>query len=207
MKIATISLSVVALLSLFGPGAAAAAPPPAAGQPLAKAAFAGGCFWCMVHPFDQLPGVVKVTSGYAGGHAQNPTYEEVSGGSTGHAESVEVVYDPAKVTYQKLLDTYWHNVDPFTPNAQFCDHGNQYRTAIFYATPEQKKLAEASKADMQHRFKEPIVTQIVPLTQFWPAEDYHQDYYKKNPIRYKFYRYNCGRDRRLEQIWGAAPAE
>jgi peptide-methionine (S)-S-oxide reductase len=200
MKIAAISLCAVVLLTSLGIGAAGAAP----AQPLARAAFAGGCFWCMVHPFDQIPGVVKVTSGYAGGHRQNPTYEEVSGGSTGHAESVEVVYDPAKVTYQKLLDTYWRNVDPFTPNAQFCDHGNQYRTAIFYATPEQKKLAEAAKTDLQRRFKETIVTQIVPLTQFWPAEDYHQDYYKKNPIRYKFYRYNCGRDARLQQIWGPA---
>ncbi|HEY8021403.1 MAG TPA: peptide-methionine (S)-S-oxide reductase MsrA [Thermoanaerobaculia bacterium] len=207
MKIVA-ALSLSALLGLFGsrPGGAATAPP-APGQPLAKAAFAGGCFWCMVHPFDQIPGVVKVTSGYAGGRTKHPTYEEVSSGETGHAESVEVVYDPAKVTYQKLLDTYWHNVDPFTANAQFCDHGEQYRTAIFYATPEQKKLAEQSKAELQHRFKDPIVTQIVPLTEFWPAEDYHQDYYKKNPVRYKFYRYNCGRDRRLSQIWGAAPAE
>jgi peptide-methionine (S)-S-oxide reductase len=196
--------SLFALIGLLGARTGAAA---AGGPPLAHAAFAGGCFWCMVHPFDQIPGVVKVTSGYAGGHTQHPTYEEVSGGSTGHAESVEVVYDPAKVTYQKLLDTYWHNVDPFTPNAQFCDHGNQYRTAIFYATPEQKRLAEESKAELQRRFKEPIVTQIVPLTQFWPAEDYHQDYYKKNPVRYKFYRYNCGRDRRLEQVWGPAAAE
>jgi peptide-methionine (S)-S-oxide reductase len=203
MKIAVISLCAVLFLSLFVPGAAGAAP----SQPLARAAFAGGCFWCMVHPFDQLPGVVKVTSGYAGGHQQHPTYEEVSGGGTGHAESVEVVYDPSKVTYEKLLDTYWHNVDPFTANAQFCDHGSQYRSAIFYATPEQKRLAEESKAALQQRFKEPIVTQIVPLTQFWPAEDYHQDYYKKNPVRYKFYRYSCGRDRRLEQVWGRAPAE
>jgi peptide-methionine (S)-S-oxide reductase len=196
--------SLFALIGLLGARTGAAA---AGGPPLAHAAFAGGCFWCMVHPFDQIPGVVKVTSGYAGGHTQHPTYEEVSGGSTGHAESVEVVYDPAKVTYRKLLDTYWRNVDPFTPNAQFCDHGNQYRTAIFYATPEQKRLAEESKAELQRRFKEPIVTQIVPLTQFWPAEDYHQDYYKKNPVRYKFYRYNCGRDRRLEQVWGPAAAE
>jgi peptide-methionine (S)-S-oxide reductase len=200
--------SLFALMGLVGAfGARAGAAAPAAGQPLARAAFAGGCFWCMVHPFDQIPGVVKVTSGYAGGHAQHPTYEEVSGGSTGHAESVEVVYDPAKVTYPKLLDAYWHNVDPFTPNAQFCDHGNQYRTAIFYATPEQKKLAEDSKAELQRRFKEPIVTQIVPLTQFWPAEDYHQDYYKKNPLRYKFYRFNCGRDQRLKEVWGASAPE
>jgi peptide-methionine (S)-S-oxide reductase len=198
MKTAAV-LSLALLLSLAGSRSGGAAP-----APLATAAFAGGCFWCMVHPFDQLPGVVKVTSGYAGGHAQHPTYEEVSGGSTGHAESVEVVYDPAKVTYQKLLDTYWHNVDPFTANAQFCDQGSQYRTAIFYATPEQKRLAEESKAALQRRFKQPIVTQIVPLTQFWPAEEYHQDFYKKNPVRYKFYRYNCGRDRRLAEIWGAA---
>jgi peptide-methionine (S)-S-oxide reductase len=171
---------------------------------LAKATFAGGCFWCMEPPFDKLDGVVSTTSGYTGGMKPHPTYEEVSAGGTGHAESVEVLYDPAKVSYEKLLETFWHNVDPLTKDAQFCDHGNQYRTAIFVHDAEQKRLAEASKAALESsgRFKQPIVTQIVDAGPFWPAEDYHQDYYLKNPIRYKFYRYNCGRDRRLEELWG-----
>ena len=168
----------------------------------AVATFAGGCFWCMEPPFERLPGVISVTSGYTGGSKRNPTYEEVSDGGTGHAESVEVRFDPAKITYQRLLDVYWRNVDPLTANAQFCDHGNQYRTAIFYHDEEQHQVALASMREVQKRFKEPIVTQIVPATEFWPAEQYHQDYYKKNPIRYKFYRYNCGRDARLEQLWG-----
>jgi peptide methionine sulfoxide reductase msrA/msrB len=171
---------------------------------LAKATFAGGCFWCMEHPFDELPGVVSVTSGYTGGQTKNPTYEQVSSGTTGHAESVQVVYDPAKIGYDKLLDVFWHNVDPLTPNAQFCDHGNQYRSAIFYATEEQHKLAEASKKQLEqsHRFKQPIVTQIVAATAFYPAEEYHQHYYRKNPVRYRFYRWNCGRDQRLKEVWG-----
>ena len=159
----------------------------------------------MEPPFERLPGVISVTSGYTGGSRRNPTYEEVSEGGTGHAESVEVRFDPAKISYQKLLDVYWHNVDPLTRDAQFCDHGNQYRTAIFYHDDEQHQLALASLREVQKRFKVPVVTQIVPATQFWPAEEYHQDYYKKNPIRYRFYRFNCGRDARLEQVWGAAP--
>lgn len=169
------------------------------------ATFAGGCFWCMEPPFERLPGVVSVTSGYTGGSKRNPTYEEVSEGGTGHAESVEVRFDPSKISYEKLLDVYWHNVDPLTSNAQFCDHGNQYRTAIFYHDEEQHQLAVASMREVQKRFKEKVVTQIVPATEFWPAEGYHQDYYKKNPIRYRFYRFNCGRDARLEQVWGSAP--
>lgn len=171
---------------------------------LEKATFAGGCFWCMVHPFDQLQGVISVTSGYTGGHKDKPTYEEVSGGKTGHAESVQVVYDPEKIDYSKLLDVFWHNIDPTTPNRQFCDVGNQYRSAIFYHSEEQKRLAEESKKALEEsgRFKTPIVTEIVPASQFWPAEEYHQNYYSKNPIRYKFYRYNCGRDQRLREIWG-----
>lgn len=175
---------------------------------LATATFAGGCFWCMEPPFDKLDGVISTTSGYTGGHEKNPTYQEVSSGTTGHAESVQVAYDPAKVSYAKLLDVFWHNVDPFTPNAQFCDHGSQYRTAIFYLNEEQKRLAEASKQELEKsgRFTTPIVTQIVPASEFYPAEDYHQDYYQKNPVRYKFYRYNCGRDARLEEVWGKAEA-
>jgi len=159
----------------------------------------------MEPPFERLPGVISVTSGYTGGTTRNPSYEDVSAGGTGHAESVEVRYDPAKISYQKLLDVYWHNVDPLTPNAQFCDHGTQYRTAIFYHDEEQHRFADASMQEVQKRFKEPIVTQIVPASQFYPAEEYHQDYYKKNPIRYKFYRYNCGRDARLANLWGEAP--
>jgi peptide-methionine (S)-S-oxide reductase len=171
---------------------------------LEKATFAGGCFWCMEHPFDQIPGVVSVTSGYTGGEKINPTYEEVSAGGTGHAESVQVVYDPSKVTYDKLLNVYWHNIDPTTRDRQFCDSGHQYRSAIFYHNEEQHRLALQSKAQLEKTkpFKEPIVTEIVPATEFYPAEDYHQHYYKKNPIRYKFYRTSCGRDRRLKELWG-----
>ncbi len=169
-----------------------------------KAYFAGGCFWCMEEAFEKVEGVLSATSGYMGGTVSNPTYEEVSAGRTGHAESVEVVYDPAKVNYQKLLDAFWRNVDPITPNAQFCDHGNQYRSAIFFQTDEEKRASDSSKQaiEQSRRFKEPIVTQIAMAQQFYPAEDYHQDYYKKNPVRYKFYKYNCGRAQRLEALWG-----
>lgn len=173
---------------------------------LAKAFFAGGCFWCMEEVFEKVPGVTSVTSGYMGGRVENPSYEQVSGGATGHAEAVEVLYDPAKVNYAALLDAFWHNVDPVTPNAQFCDHGSQYRAVIFYQTEEQKRLADASKQTLEQskRFAQPIVTELVMASQFYPAEDYHQDFYKKNPIRYKFYKYNCGRAQRLEELWGAS---
>ena len=169
-----------------------------------KAYFAGGCFWCMEEAFEKVEGVLSAISGYMGGRVANPSYEEVSAGRTGHAESVEVVYDPSKVSYQKLLDAFWHNVDPLTPNAQFCDHGSQYRSAIFYQTDEEKRASETSKQALEQskRFTEPIVTQIVQASQFYPAEEYHQDFYKKNPIRYKFYKYNCGRAQRLETLWG-----
>jgi peptide-methionine (S)-S-oxide reductase len=169
-----------------------------------KAYFAGGCFWCMEEVFEKVEGVLSATSGYMGGTVSNPTYEEVSAGRTGHAESVEVVYDPAKVSYQKLLDAFWRNVDPITPNAQFCDHGSQYRSAIFFRTDEEKRASDSSKQSIEQsrRFKEPIVTQIVMALQFYPAEEYHQDFYKKNPIRYKLYKYNCGRAKRLEELWG-----
>jgi peptide-methionine (S)-S-oxide reductase len=173
---------------------------------LAKATFAGGCFWCMEVPFEKLPGVASVTSGYTGGAVPHPTYEQVSDGVTGHRESVEVVYDPAKVSYSKLLDVFWHNVDPTDSSGQFCDHGSQYRTAIFVHDAQQRQLAEASKKAAEAQLKTRIVTDILPAAQFWPAEDYHQDYYKKNPIRYNFYRFNCGRDQRLEKLWGEAPA-
>lgn len=171
-----------------------------------KATFAGGCFWCMEHPFDEIPGVISVTSGYTGGQKKNPTYKEVSAGATGHAESVEVEYDPSKVTYDKLLTVFWHNIDPTTRDRQFCDSGNQYRSAIFYHNEEQRRAAIQSKAELERtkKFKEPVVTEIVPASEFYPAEDYHQHYYKKNPVRYKFYRTTCGRDRRLKELWGDA---
>jgi peptide-methionine (S)-S-oxide reductase len=176
----------------------------AADATLGKAYFAGGCFWCMEEAFEKVEGVLSATSGYMGGTVANPSYEEVSAGRTGHAESVEVIYDPAKVSYQKLLNAFWHNVDPITPNAQFCDHGSQYRSAIFFQTDEEKRLSDTSKQTIEQarRFKEPIVTQIVMASQFYPAEEYHQDFYKKNPVRYKFYKYNCGRAQRLEVLWG-----
>lgn len=171
---------------------------------LETATFAGGCFWCMEPPFDELDGVVSTTSGYTGGQTKNPSYEEVSSGVTGHAEAVQVIFDPAKISYSRLLDVFWPNIDPLTPNAQFCDHGSQYRTAIFYHNEEQQRLAEASKKALEQsgRFTKPIVTEIVPAGEFYKAEEYHQDYYQKNPLRYKFYRYQCGRDQVLAQLWG-----
>jgi len=184
---------------------AAAGTVTAAGN-IEKATFAGGCFWCMEHPFDGLSGVVSVTAGYTGGQKKNPTYQEVSAGGTGHAESVQIVYDPTKTTYGKLLDVYWHNIDPTTKDRQFCDSGHQYRSAIFYQTEEQHKEALQSKAELEKTkpFKEPVVTEIVPAGEFYPAEDYHQHYYKKNPIRYHYYRNGCGRDQRLKDLWGKA---
>jgi peptide-methionine (S)-S-oxide reductase len=166
------------------------------------ATFAGGCFWCVEADFDKVPGVISTTSGYTGGQVANPSYEQVSRGGTGHAEAVEIAFDPSKVSYQKLLDVFWHNVDPLAKDYQFCDHGRQYRSAIFYHDDEQRRLAEASKAEVAKRFKQPIATEIVPAGSFYKAEDYHQDYYLKNPIRYKFYRLNCGRDARLQELWG-----
>lgn len=170
----------------------------------AKAYFAGGCFWCMEEAFEKVDGVLAVVSGYMGGTVANPTYEQVSAGHTGHAESVEVVYDPSKVSYQKLLDAFWRNVDPVTPNAQFCDRGNQYRSAVFYTAEEEKRLSEESKSAIEQskRLPAPIVTELVPASTFYQAEDYHQDYYKKNPIRYKYYKFSCGRAQRLEALWG-----
>lgn len=171
---------------------------------LEKATFAGGCFWCMEPPFVSLKGVASVTSGYTGGHKKNPTYEDVSSGATGHAEAIEILYDPAQITYSGLLDVFWRNIDPTTPNRQFVDIGTQYRSAIFYHNEEQRRLAEESKARLEKsgRFDKPIVTEIVPASAFYKAEEYHQKYYQKNPIRYKFYRYNSGRDQYLKKIWG-----
>jgi peptide-methionine (S)-S-oxide reductase len=176
---------------------------PEDGQALAT--FAGGCFWCMEPPYDELEGVLTTTSGYIGGSTADPTYQEVSAGGTGHAEAVQVTYDPAKVSYQELLEVFWVNVDPLDAGGQFCDRGDQYRTGIFVHDDEQRRLAEASKQALvdSGRFEQPIVTEIVAAGSFYPAEDYHQDYYEKNPLRYNFYRWNCGRDARLEQLWGA----
>ena len=172
----------------------------------AVATFAGGCFWCMEPPFDKLDGVLATTSGYAGGAKSNPTYQEVSAGSTGHTEAVQVLYDPRKVSYEQLLDVFWHNIDPTVRDRQFCDVGSQYRSSIFVHTDDQRRAAEASKVaiDKSKPFKDAIVTPIVAASEFWPAEEYHQDYYRKNPVRYAYYRSGCGRDARLKQLWGSA---
>ena len=171
---------------------------------LATATFAGGCFWCLEEAMEKVPGVVSAVSGYTDGRTKNPSYEMVSSGTTGHTEAVEVKFDPARVSYEKLLDAFWLNHDPTTVEAQFCDHGSQYRPGIFWHDEEQKRLAEASKAKYEKlkTFKQPIVTPIVKVSQFWPAEEYHQDYYKKNPVRYKFYSNGCGRYSRLDDLWG-----
>jgi len=180
-----------------------AAPMPGGAQ-TAKATFAGGCFWCMEPPFDELNGVISTTSGYIGGKTKNPTYEQVSTGTTGHAEALQVVYDPKKITYEMLLDVFWRNIDPLAADGQFCDLGSQYRSAIFYHDANQKSAAEKSKKAVQARFKQPVATEITAATVFYPAEDYHQDYYRKNPVRYKLYSHGCGRAQRLEEVWGAA---
>ena len=189
-------------LALVAPAVSAQQPTVAPGQ--AVATFAGGCFWCMEPPFDKLPGVTATISGYAGGAKVNPTYQEVSSGSTGHTEAVQVIYDPKKVSYEKLLEVFWVNVDPTVKDRQFCDSGTQYRTSIFYHDEAQRKAAEASRAALEKSkpFKEAIVTPIVMAGAFYPAEEYHQDYYKKNPVRYQIYRSGCGRDARLKQVWG-----
>ncbi|MDR4493408.1 MAG: peptide-methionine (S)-S-oxide reductase MsrA [Nitrospirales bacterium] len=169
-----------------------------------KAIFAGGCFWCMEEVYEKVTGVIAVTSGYTGGRVVKPTYEQVSAGETGHAESVEVIYDPTQVSYDHLLEVFWRNVDPTVKDAQFCDHGSQYRSAIFYLDGAQKRLAETSKDNIQaiKSFGGPLYTEITQAEVFYPAEDYHQDFYKKNPTRYKFYKWSCGRAQRLEQLWG-----
>jgi peptide-methionine (S)-S-oxide reductase len=184
--------------------------PPSSGQPALgapardTATFAGGCFWSMERPFQHVPGVIATTVGYTGGHTSNPSYQDVGTRTTGHAESVEVIFDPSRVSYQKLLDVYWHNIDPFAREAQFCDHGNEYRTAIFYHGEAQRAAAEASKRTLEQsaQFKESIPTQVVPASTFWKAEDYHQHFADRNPQYYAAYRRGCGRDARLRQIWG-----
>jgi methionine-S-sulfoxide reductase len=206
--------SLIAALALLGApwsalaqGQGSSAGAPAPGQ--AVATFAAGCFWCTEADFDKVSGVISTTSGFMGGTTPNPTYEQVVRGNTGHAEVVRVIYDPAKVSYEKLLDTYWHNVDPFDATGQFCDKGNQYRPEIFVHTPEQRKLAEASKQALVNsgRFKQPIVVKISDTGPFTAADDKHQDFYKKNPGHYSRYRTGCGRDARLEQIWGKAATQ
>jgi peptide-methionine (S)-S-oxide reductase len=168
------------------------------------AIFAGGCFWCTESDFDKVPGVIETTSGYIGGHVDNPTYEQVSAGSSGHIEAVRVRFDPSKTSYAKLLEAFWPTIDPVTANAQFCDRGSQYRSAIFYSNAEEQQLAEASKNALEKsgRLPAPVVTEILAASTFYPAEDYHQDYYQRNPLRYNYYRNGCGRDQRLEQLWG-----
>lgn len=196
---------VAIALALFGLPALAQAPAPKPG--LAVAIFAGGCFWCMEPPFDKLDGVVATTSGYTGGTTVKPRYEDVGSGRTGHYEAVRVDYDPAKVSYATLLDTFWHNIDPLDAQGQFCDKGPMYRSAIFPVDEAQRAAAEASKAALDKSGKLPgkVVTQVLPAGPFYAAEDYHQDYYKKNNLRYTYYRWLCGRDSRLEQLWGAQP--
>jgi peptide-methionine (S)-S-oxide reductase len=195
-----------ALVMVFGslpiPAVAAAAAQPA----LEHATFAGGCFWCMESPFESLPGVRSVTSGFSGGPEKNPTYNQVSAGLTGHAEAVDIVFDPAKISYERLLEVYWRNIDPTQKGGQFCDRGAQYRSAIFYRTSRQKTLAQKSRDAVvrSKRLKEPIVTELVAFQAFYPAEEYHQDYYKKNPEHYASYRKGCGRDERLRTLWGPA---
>jgi len=193
----------VALMVGVGASGSPAEPPKTEGS-LATATFGGGCFWCMEPAFDVVPGVVSTTSGYTGGTKRDPSYEEVSAGGTGHVEVVQVRYDPTRVGYARLLEIFWHNVDPFDPHGQFCDKGEQYRSAIFFHDEEQRRLAEESKRRLEAsgRFQQPIATRLVPASDFYPAEGYHQDYYRKNPVRYRFYRRTCGRDARLEALWG-----
>ena len=217
--LAPFAVPLLAVAALLHAGFAVAQPTPV--PPAAKAAsaagtkattaaatavatFAAGCFWCTEEAFDKLPGIISTTSGYMGGAKRNPTYPEVSSGSTGHTEVVQVVYDPGKVSYERLLDQFWLNHDPTVADAQFCDHGSQYRPSIFWYDEAQQRLAEASKLKYTKikAFKQPIVTPIVKAGEFWPAEDYHQDYYKKNPVRYAFYTSGCGRYARLDELWG-----
>ncbi|MEO5896930.1 MAG: peptide-methionine (S)-S-oxide reductase MsrA [Vicinamibacterales bacterium] len=184
---------------------------PIAGQParttpqVATATFAAGCFWCMEAPFDELDGVISTTSGYTAGRTKAPTYEQVSSGQTGHTESLQITYDPSKVTYARLLEIYWRNVDAVDGGGQFCDRGTQYRPGIYYHSDDQKRLADASKERIAAKLGQPVPVEIVAAGEFYKAEEYHQDYYKKNPVKYKFYKWNCGREQRLEKLWGKAP--
>lgn len=200
-----VAIAAVAVIARAQTSSSTATGPAPSG--LAKATFAGGCFWCVEADFDKVPGVVSTTSGYTGGKVANPSYEQVSAKVTGHAEAVEVVYDPKRVSYEQLVEYFWHTIDPTTKDAQFCDHGSPYRTAIFVQDAAQLAVARASLAKLEKSkpFKESIVTEIALAGPFYVAEDYHQDYYKKNPIRYKYYRTSCGRDARVQQLWGSLP--
>ncbi len=194
-----LALALALTLLPFAAGAQQGTP----AEKRAVATFAGGCFWCMEPPFDKLPGVISTTAGYTGGKIPNPTYEKVSQGESGHAEAVQIAYDPTKITYEKLLEVFWHNIDPLDAGGQFCDRGDSYRTAIFVQDEAQLRLAQESKKAVEAKLKKPVVTEIVLAPKFYPAEEYHQKYYVKNPVRYKFYRQNCGRDARLREVWGA----
>jgi len=188
-------LTIILMLCMSAGGAMAAE--------YKSAVFAGGCFWCLEGPFDALPGVIKTESGYTGGSIQNPTYEQVSSGTSGHVEAMRVVYDPGKVTYDELLAVFWRNIDPTDDGGQFCDRGPQYRSAVFVADAQEEAVARREKARLEKSMSMRIATEILPLAEFYVAEEYHQDYYQKNPLRYHYYRSACGRDRRLKQIWGA----
>ena len=205
VRIVTGTMAGAALVmgaAAFAPRATTVSVRGAAGRDTAM--FAGGCFWSMEKAFEHVPGVVEAVSGYAGGTAANPSYQQVETGRTGHAETVRVVFDPARVSYQQLLDVYWHNTDPIATDGQFCDHGPQYRTIVFVRSAEQRRIAQASEATVQAHFTRPVTTRIENATPFFPAEDYHQDFAEKNPERYGLYRAGCGRDRRLREIWGDA---
>ncbi len=199
-------LAFIAALALgaSAPASSQAPAKPAAKPTTAKATFAGGCFWCMEEVYDKVPGVISTVSGYMGGVQKNPTYEQVSSGRTGHAEVVQVEYDPSKVTYASLIEVFWRNIDPTQKDGQFCDHGPHYRSGIFYHNDEQKRLAEDSRLNLSRNkpFKGEIVTEITKAAEFYPAEAYHQDFHTKSPTRYKFYKSGCGRDARLQQLWG-----
>jgi peptide-methionine (S)-S-oxide reductase len=203
MQRITLSLTLALVITVAAPGSAAD-DPTRAEESLAVATFAGGCFWCMEKPFDKLDGVMSTIVGYTGGRKANPSYEQVSAGGTGHAEAVQITYDPTRISYQELLQVFWRNIDPTTPDRQFCDRGSQYRSAIFYVDESQRDTAQQSLEELERSkpFSEPIATEIVPAGSFYEAEEYHQDYYVKNPIRYKYYRHGCGRDKRLEELWG-----
>jgi peptide-methionine (S)-S-oxide reductase len=203
MRVAEISRRCLFLAALCLSASSSAETGTPAGKH-AQATFAGGCFWCMEPPYDEIDGVISTTSGYTGGSVENPTYKQVSAGKTGHTEAIQIVYDPDKVSYAELLDVFWHNIDPTNANGQFCDWGTQYRSEIFFHNEEQRQLASNSKAALEELkpFKDPVATEVTAASTFWPAEDYHQDYYRKNPVRYKFYRYGCGRDKRLKELWG-----
>ncbi len=205
MKRTSTLITLIALVMALGMSQVNAAPSSKAPAPqTAIATFAGGCFWCMEPPYDKLDGVISTISGYIGGHQKNPTYKSVSAGRSGHTEAVQVTYDPSRVSYEKLLQVFWRNIDPVAKDRQFCDSGSQYRSEIFYHDEQQERIARDSKEtlDQDKPFDGEIATEISAASRFYPAEKYHQDYYKKNPLRYKGYRYSCGRDKRLKQLWG-----